>query len=312
MTLIQLEYIIAVDTYKSFVMAAEKCFVTQPTLSMQIQKLEASLGVRIFDRSKQPIIPTDIGKAIINQARMVLKESDKIKELIIETKDEAGGEIKIGIIPTLAPYILPRVLGSFMEKYPKMKLQIWESTTKKIIQELKLGLLDCGIVSTPLDDPELIENPLFYETFVAYISKNSTLKEKNTVNVSDLLNEKLWLLNEGHCMRNQVLNICQKKRLMHPESTLQYNTGSVETLKRMVDTNSGVTILPELSILEFGEDQLERVRYFRSPEPVREISLVITKNSLKQRALSLLTKEILSAVPEKFKTNKKKDLIHID
>lgn len=312
MTLVQLEYIVAVDTYKSFVMAAEKCFVTQPTLSMQIQKLEASLGVRIFDRSKQPILPTDIGKAIINQARIVLKESDKIKELIIETKDELGGEIKIGIIPTLAPYLLPRVLGSFMEKYPKMKLQVWESTTMKVIQELKLGLLDCGILSTPLDDQELIEHPLFYENFVAYISKNSPLKEKNMVNVSDLLNEKLWLLNEGHCMRNQVLNICQKKRLMHPEETLQYNTGSVETLKRMVDTNSGVTILPELSILEFGEDQLERVRYFKSPEPVREISLVITKNSLKQRAIALLTKEILSVVPEKFKTNKKKDLIHID
>src|SRR5690606_21093168 len=157
-----------------------------------------------------------------------------------------------------------------------------------------------------------IEQHLFYENFVAYISKESSLNNKTAVSSSDLLNEKLWLLNEGHCMRNQVLNICQKKRLMHPEATLQYNTGSVETLKRMVDTNSGVTILPELSILEFGEDQFERVRYFKSPEPVREISLVVTKNSLKQRAISMLTKEILSAVPEKFKTNRKKDLIHID
>jgi len=311
MTLVQLEYIIAVDTYKSFVMAAEKCFVTQPTLSMQIQKLEASLGIRIFDRSKQPILPTDIGRAIINQARIVIKESDKISELINETRDELGGEIRIGVIPTLAPYILPRILGSFMEKYPKMKLQIWESTTKKVIQELKLGLLDCGILSTPLSDDELIEHPLFYENFVAYISKDSTLKHKNTVNAADLLDEKLWLLNEGHCMRNQVLNICQKKKLMYPEETLQYNTGSVETLKRMVDTNSGVTILPELSILEFGEDQMERVRYFKSPEPVREISLVTTKNFLKQRAIAMLSKEILSAVPEKFKTNKKKDLVQI-
>jgi len=312
MTLVQLEYIIAVDTYKSFVMAAEKCFVTQPTLSMQIQKLEASLGIRIFDRSKQPVLPTDIGRAIINQARIVIKESDKIKELITETKDELGGEIRIGVIPTLAPYILPKILGSFMEKYPKIKLQIWESTTKKVIQELKVGLLDCGILSTPLGDDELIEHPLFYENFVAYISKDSSLNNKNLVSAADLLNEKLWLLNEGHCMRNQVLNICMKKRLMHPEETLQYNTGSVETLKRMVDMNSGVTILPELSILEFGESQLERVRYFKSPEPVREISLVTTKNFLKKRAISLLSKEILSAVPEKFKSNKKRDLVQID
>jgi len=312
MTLVQLEYIIAVDTYKSFVMAAEKCFVTQPTLSMQIQKLEASLGIRIFDRSKQPVLPTELGRAIINQARIVIKESDKIKELITETKDELGGEIKIGVIPTLAPYILPKILGSFMEKYPKIKLQIWESTTKKVVQELKVGLLDCGILSTPLGDDELIEHPLFYENFVAYISKDSSLNNKSLVSAADLLNEKLWLLNEGHCMRNQVLNICMKKRLMHPEETLQYNTGSVETLKRMVDMNSGVTILPELSILEFGESQLERVRYFKSPEPVREISLVTTKNFLKKRAISLLSKEILSAVPEKFKSNKKRDLVQID
>ncbi|MFB5945631.1 hydrogen peroxide-inducible genes activator [Albibacterium profundi] len=312
MTLVQLEYIIAVDTYKSFVLAAEKSFVTQPTLSMQIQKLEKSLGVRIFDRSKQPIVPTDIGAVVINQARNVLKERDKIKELISETQDELGGEIRIGVIPTLAPYLLPKILGTFMEKYPKMKLQIWESTTTKVIQELKLGLLDCGILSTPLDDNELSENPLFYESFVAYISSDSNLNNTVTVNAADLLEEKLWLLNEGHCMRNQVLNICHKKRMLNPEQTLEYNTGSVETLKRMVDMNSGVTILPELSILDFGEDDLEHVRYFKSPEPVREISLVTTKNSLKKKAISFLKDEILSVVPEKFKSSKRKELMSID
>lgn len=312
MTLIQLEYIIAVDTYKSFVLAAEKSFVTQPTLSMQIQKLEKSLGARIFDRSKQPIVPTDIGAVIISQARNVLKERDKIKELISETQDELGGEIKIGVIPTLAPYLLPKILGSFMDKYPKMKLQIWESTTTKVINELKLGLLDCGILSTPLDDNELIENPLFYENFVAYISKESALSKMVTVSAADLLNEKLWLLNEGHCMRNQVLNICHKKRILDPEQTLEYNTGSVETLKRMVDMNSGVTILPELSILDFDEDELESVRYFKSPEPVREISLVTTKNFLKKKAISFLTKEILAVVPDKFKSSKRKELMRVD
>src|SRR5690606_17310275 len=296
----------------SFVLAAEKSFVTQPTLSMQIQKLEKSLGARIFDRSKQPVVATDIGAVIINQARNVLKERDKIKELISETQDELGGEIRIGVIPTLAPYLLPKILGTFMEKYPKMKLHIWESTTTKVINELKLGLLDCGILSTPLDDSELIESPLFYESFVAYISADSTLSKSKTVDAADLLNERLWLLNEGHCMRNQVLNICQKRRMLNPEQTLEYNTGSVETLKRMVDMNSGVTILPELSIMDFNEDDLENVRYFKSPEPVREISLVTTQNFLKKKAISFLTKEILAVVPDKFKSSKRKELMMID
>lgn len=312
MTLVQLEYIIAVDTYKSFVLAAEKSFVTQPTLSMQIQKLEKSLGVRIFDRSKQPVVATDIGAAVISQARNVLKERDKIKELISDTQDEQGGEIRIGVIPTLAPYLLPKILGSFMQKYPKVKLQVWESTTNKVINELKLGLLDCGILSTPLDDNELIENPLFYESFVAYISKDSSLSNMTTVTATDLLNEKLWLLNEGHCMRNQVLNICQRKRMLDPEQTLEYNTGSVETLKRMVDMNSGVTILPELSILDFLEEDLENVRYFKSPEPVREISLVTTRNFLKKKAISFLTNEILAAIPDKFKSSRRKELMKVD
>jgi len=173
MTLVQLEYIIAVDTYKSFVMAAEKCFVTQPTLSMQIQKLEASLGVRIFDRSKQPILPTDIGKTIINQARIVLKESDKIKELIIETKDELGGEIRIGIIPTLAPYLLPLFIQKFNKRFPEVKLVVQEALTTQIVQLLREGLLDTGIVVTPLNEKGIHEQVLFYEELLVYASKNN-------------------------------------------------------------------------------------------------------------------------------------------
>ncbi|WP_313259294.1 hydrogen peroxide-inducible genes activator [Sphingobacterium sp.] len=309
MTLVQLEYIIAVDTYRSFVAAAEKCFVTQPTLSMQIQKLEESLGVKIFDRSRQPVVPTEIGEKIIDQARTVLTESKKISEILQAERGELAGDLKIGVIPTVAPYLLPNVISNFMKKYNKLKLQIWEYTTEQIIQELKIGTLDCGILSTPLHDPGIQEIPLFYETFVAYVSDRSSVYEKKMINVEDISSEKLWLLNEGHCMRGQVLNICNFKHNQSKEGTFDYNTGSVETLKRMVDLNGGLTILPEMSIFNYDEDQLAHVRYFRNPEPVREISLVTPQNYVKKHAINMLKNEILNIVPEKFKTKRKKEVM---
>jgi len=312
MTLIQLEYIIAVDTYGSFVAAAEKCFVTQPTLSMQIQKLEESIGARIFDRTRQPIVPTEVGTEIIRQARIVLTESRKIHELVQMKKGELEGEFRIGVIPTIAPYLLPRMLASFMKRFPKLQLQIWEYTTETIVRELKAGLLDCGILSTPIYDAALVERPLFYEPFVAYVSANSPMVSKKEVTSDDVLSDKLWLLTEGHCMRGQVLNICQRKRNMEREGAFEYNTGSVETLKRMVDSNAGATILPALSIDDFDEDQLARVRYFKSPEPVREISLVTTHSFLKKPAIDGLEEEILAVVPKRYRSKKEKDVMGID
>ncbi|GAA4512349.1 hydrogen peroxide-inducible genes activator [Sphingobacterium thermophilum] len=312
MTLVQLEYIVAVDTYRSFVAAAEKCYVTQPTLSMQIQKLEESLGVKIFDRSRQPIVPTEIGMKIIEQARVVLMESKKIQEILLEKKGELEGELRIGVIPTVAPYLLPDVITAFLNKYPKVKLQIWEYTTERIVQELKQGILDCGILSTPLGDNNIMETPLFYEPFVAYVSDQSALYQKKVLSTDDIAQEKLWLLNEGHCMRGQVLNICNFKHNYGLDGTFDYNTGSVETLKRMVDINSGVTILPEMSIMNYDEDQLAHVRYFKAPEPVREISLVTTQNYVKKQAVNTLKNEILAIVPEKFKSKKKKEVMGFD
>lgn len=309
MTLVQLEYIVAVDTYRSFVAAAEKCFVTQPTLSMQIQKLEEALGVKIFDRSRQPVIPTEVGLKIIEQARVVLTESKKINEILQEKKGELEGELKVGVIPTVAPYLLPDVITAFLKKYPKVKLQIWEYTTERIVQDLKQGQLDCGILSTPLTDSQIVETPIFYETFVAYISEKSKLFDKKVLSADDISEEKLWLLNEGHCMRGQVLNICNYKHNYGLEGTFEYNTGSVETLKRMVDINSGITILPEMSIMNYNEDELARVRFFKAPEPVREISVVTTQNFVKKQAVNTLINEILAIVPERFKSKKKKEVM---
>lgn len=310
MTLVQLEYIVAVDTYRSFVSAADKCFVTQPTLSMQVQKLEEFLNVKIFDRSKQPIIPTEIGAQIIDQARIVLQENKKIKEIISSQQQDVIGELKIGIIPTIAPYLLPEVIASMLKKYPELKLLIWEYTTEDIIHHLKTGIIDCGILATPLVDTNITETPLYYENFVSYISKNSKLYKKKAIDADDLEDENIWLLNEGHCMRTQVLNICRSTKNNRLQS-LTYNTGSVETLIRMVDVNDGATLLPELALSDLTIKQLNKVRYFKSPEPVREISLVTHKNFIKKRMLNALREEILAIIPKTMKQRKKKDVIGI-
>ncbi|MEO3403071.1 LysR substrate-binding domain-containing protein [Mucilaginibacter sp. CAU 1740] len=311
MTITQLEYIVAVDTYRSFVAAADKCFVTQPTLSMQVQKLEDNLGVKIFDRSKQPVVPTEIGIEIINQARIMLSESEKIKEIITDRQKELSGELRVGIIPTVAPYILPKIIHGFIEKYPQVKLVVWEQTTEEIIQQLKLGMLDCGILSTPLHETSLTEIPVFYENFVAYVSKNSKLSKKKNIVPDDIDMEEIWILNEGHCMREQVLNICQRRKSTRGFQHFEYNTGSVETLKRMVDQNNGATILPELALSELTEKQLDKVRHFRSPEPAREVSIVIQRNFLKRRMIEALKNEILEFVPKRMKSKKKKEVMDI-
>lgn len=310
MTLVQLEYIVAVDTYRSFVGAAEKCFVTQPTLSMQVQKLEEMLNVKIFDRSKQPVVPTEIGAQVIAQARIILQESHKIKEIINSQQQDIVGELRIGIIPTVAPYLLPQVISTMMEKYPDLKLLIWEYTTEDIIHHLKTGVLDCGIMATPFGDPATEELPLYYESFVTYISKNSKLFKKKNIDPDDLEEENIWLLNEGHCMRSQVLNICRTTKDNRLQG-LTYHTGSVETLIRMVDRNDGATLVPELALAELTNKQLGKVRSFKSPEPVREISLVTHKNFIKKRMLNAFREEILAVIPKTMKQRKKKDVIGI-
>ena len=309
MTLVQLEYIVAVDTYRNFVTAAESCFVTQPTLSMQIQKLEDNLGVKIFDRSRQPVVPTEIGQQVIAQARVILDGSKQLKELIKAFNNELSGELRIGVIPTVAPYLLPKIIPGFTKNYPNVQLMIWEYTTEQIIQNLKVGLLDCGILATPLDENILNEIPLFYESFVVYVSSSSSLIKKKEVKSVDIDFDELWLLNEGHCMRNQVMNICHKKKAGPGNKQFEYNTGSVETLKRMVDLNNGITILPELSLTDLNEEQLSRVRNFDSPVPVREISIVTHRNFLKRGVIKALEKEILDIIPEEMLQKSKKEVL---
>ena len=273
---------------------------------MQVQKLENTLGVKIFDRSKQPVSPTEIGIEIITQARTLLAESEKIKEIITDRQKELSGELKVAIIPTVSPYILPKILHGFVEKYPQVKLIVWEQTTESIIQQLKNGTIDCGILSTPLHETTLKEIPVFYENFVAYVSKNSKLSKKKNISPEDIDMEEIWVLNEGHCMREQVLNICQRRKSTKGFQHFEYNTGSVETLKRMVDQNNGATILPELALADLNDKQLDKVRYFRSPEPAREVSIVVQNNYLKRRMIDALKNEIMELVPKRMRSKTEK------
>lgn len=311
MTITQLEYIIAVDTYRHFSEAAAQCFITQPTLSMQIQKLEEDLGVKIFDRSKQPVIPTELGEEIIRQARVILHEVKMMDQLIKDRQGLLQGELRVGIIPTLAPYLLPLFLQAFLHKYPDIKMKVKEMTTDHIIEKLKSGRIDAGLLVTPLQDTSIMEYPLFYEEMVAYVSKNNAAYKKNYVLADDIDLGELWLLEEGHCFRNQVMNLCELKKQSKEAGHFEYESGSIETLRKMVEMNKGITILPEMATFDFSVKQQNMVRHFKSPAPVREVSLVTHRNYVKKKLVDVLKAEVLASLPEKITLNKKNNLVRI-
>jgi len=306
MTIIQLEYAVSLATYKSFVAAAEKCFVTQPTLSLQIQKLEEELGVKIFDRSKHPIEVTAMGKIIIEQVRKALEEFERIHELIQQHQNTLSGVFRLAVIPTVAPNILPALLESYSKSFPDIRMEVSEMETDRIIKALRNNEIDAGLLSTPLEEKDIKEYPLFYEPFVAYFRDNDPVLKKRTISPDDVDLEKIWLLNEGHCMRNQVLDLCSDQvQKLQTKRPYRYQSGNVETLRRMVDKNGGVTILPELAISDFDEDRIEKVRYFDDPEPVREISLVTNDHFVHYNILQSIMDEVLKLVPEKMRVQKK-------
>ena len=312
MNLQQLEYIIAVDKLKNFVKAAETCFVTQATLSMMVKKLEEELNVKIFDRSKQPVKTTEIGEKVIAQARKVISESKQLKDLIQEEKGIISGELKIGIIPTLAPYLLPLFLKQFVKSYPLIKLNLHEYTTDVIIQKLKTGELDAGILATPLNDSSINEQVLFYEKYFLYVNNQEKGFDKKYVLPKDIDVDRLWLLEEGHCMRSQILNFCELKKKHEHEEHFHYAAGSIETLRNMVDTNFGITIVPELSTLNFNLGQRKKLKVFKQPVPVREISVITHREFIKARLVDVLKQSILSVIPEEMKTVKQVNILQFD
>lgn len=311
MTLVQLEYVVALDRFRHFALAASKCFVTQPTLSMQIHKLEQELGFKIFDRSKQPVMPTEAGLEIIEHAKRILAEKDAMNEMLQTKKGVLSGELKIGIIPTLAPYLLPLFAQQFINKYRSVKLIVNEMMTDLIVSRLREGAIDAGILVTPLQEYGIKEHLLFYEELLVYVSKKNHDFKKHYVLAQDIDPQKLWLLEEGHCFRSQIMNLCELQKASKAGHSLEYEAGSIETLRRMVELSDGITILPELASRELSTRQQAQLRQFKRPAPMREVSLVVHRDFVKRRLVELLQKEIIAAVPEKIKKNKAANVLPI-
>ena len=311
MTLVQLEYVIALDRYRHFASAAANCYVTQPTLSMQIHKLEQELGIKIFDRSKQPVIPTEAGLEIIEQAKKIIAEQEQMHEMVHTKKGILSGELKIGIIPTLAPYLLPLFAQQFTQKYPNVKLIVNEMMTDLMVNRLREGSIDAGILVTPLQEYGIKEDVLFYEELLVYVSKKNEDFKKNYVLAQDIDPNKLWLLEEGHCFRSQIMNLCELKKASKEGHLFEYEAGSIETLRRMVELTDGITILPELATMDLNAKQQLQLRRFKRPAPMREVSLVVHRDFVKKRLIEILKKEIIAAVPDKIKKNKNSNVLPV-
>jgi LysR family hydrogen peroxide-inducible transcriptional activator len=275
--------------------------VTQPTLTLQVQKLEDEMGTLIFDRSRHPIAPTPTGEMIIAKARQILRESKQLKELVNLEKDTMSGSFRLAVIPTIAPYLMPLFLKDFTSKFPDTHLQIKEMESEEIIQALKNDFLDIGIMATPLEESTLREIPMYNEPFLIYSSENHSLYQKSHLKPENLPMRGLWLLNQGHCFRNQVLNICEEKK--NETSSFSYESGSIETLKNMVRSNMGYTLVPELSVID--ELNSPKIQRFESPEPVREISLVVHNSFTKETLIEKIRESILPNIPANFQKGKR-------
>jgi LysR family hydrogen peroxide-inducible transcriptional activator len=309
-SLTQLEYLVAVDQHRHFGKAANACNISQPTLSMQLQKLEDEYGITLFDRSKQPVVPTPEGIPVIEQAKIVLREVGKLGYLAKNESREPSGEFKLGLIPTLAPYLLPLFLGSFAETYPKVRLIIEEMTTENIILALGQDRLDAGLLATPLGVSSLREKPLFYEPFYLYVSPSHPLyKAKSSIKEEDLDGKDVWLLNEGHCLRDQVLRVCSLKSGPGVFTNVQFESGNLETLIHLVTHGHGYTFLPYLAMQTLRDPTRKRlIRSFSAPAPSREISLVYHRDQYKQAVLSALSEEILRHLPKELPLQKTKKI----
>lgn len=297
MTITQLYYVLAVAEHKNFTLAAEKCYVTQPTLSMQIQKLEEELDVQIFDRGKKPIQLTEVGQKIVSQAKNIVSESDRIKDIVDQQKGFIGGEFKIGIIPTIMPTLLPMFMSNFINKYPKVNLIVEERTTEEIIRMLKNGQLDAAIAATPLEEETIKEIVLYYEPFVAYVPESYPAYQKKDFGVEDLEEnlDNILLLQDGHCFTNNVLNICKATVLPH-DNHFQIESGSFETMIKLADEGLGMTLLPYLNTLDMSDKANKKLRHFKDPRPSREVSLIYSKKELKLHIIEALRSTIAGVI----------------
>jgi LysR family hydrogen peroxide-inducible transcriptional activator len=313
MTITQLEYIIAVHNFGSFSEAATKCLVTQPTLSMQIQKLESELDVLIFKRDKLPINPTDIGSKIIEQAKHIIKEKEKLN-LIIQTENgEFVGSFKVAIIPTISSYLLPLFLSNFTKKYPNIELIINEVTTIEVISGLEKGYFDIGIIALRSSVDKLVTESLYYEPFVAFVPSDHKLMNKSKIKQDDLNVSDFLLLKEGHCLRDQALSICKtsENHWVEKNNKVIFESGNLETLIKLVEQKFGMTLLPYLATKYIKERKKNnQLKEFGDPVPKREVGFIYSNTFIKKHFLTAIKEEILKVIPEEFKQNKKGLVIH--
>jgi LysR family hydrogen peroxide-inducible transcriptional activator len=308
-TLTQLEYIVAVDTYRHFGRAAEACFITQPTLSMQIKKLEEDLEIIIFDRSKQPLIPTDVGQRIIDQARVVLKQTEELNNIVKDHKNQVTGLLRIGIIPTLAPYLLPIFIGKYKKKYPNILIKVVEQTTENIVNLLNRDLIDVGILVTPLKEDKILEKPVFYEEMLIYVNPEHKLYRQKNITIRDIATPEIWLLSDGHCFRDQVVNLCSFLGTTDSKLPFHFEAGSLETLMNIVDREGGITLIPELAKYVMAEKRLSNVRSFTNMHPLREVSLVYSRHFAKHKLINLLWREIKEDIPAELQDDKRGTIV---
>ncbi len=287
MTITQLHYVLAVAEHANFTNAAEKCFVTQPTLSMQVQKLEEELDVQIFDRSKKPIKLTEVGEKIVKQAKIIINETNRVKDIVEHQKGFIGGTFSIGVIPTVMPTLLPMFLKAFTKKYPKVKLKIEELSTKDIIKKINSGHLDAAIAATPLETDFIKERVIYYEPFVGYVPNGHALYDKQKLEISDLDINEILLLEDGHCFRDGVINICNANRSINFDN-FQLQSGSIEMLVKLANEGLGMTLLPYLHTLDLKASEQDNLTFFEEPHPSREVSLIYNKNELKLHIIDAL------------------------
>jgi len=294
MTITQLQYVLAVAEYQNFTLAAEKSFVTQPTLSMQVQKLEDELDILLFDRSKKPIAVTEVGKKIVAQAKNIVNEANRIKDIVDQEKGFIGGDFTLGIIPTVMPTLLPMFLKTFIKKYPKVNLIIKEQSTENLIRNIQDGHLDAAIAATPLEIEFIKERPLYYEPFVGYVPKNHRLGKAVKLKPEDLDISDVLLLRDGHCFRDGVINLCKAPRDFENEH-FSLQSGSFETLVNLADEDLGMTLLPYLNTLELDDKKSKNLRFFENPSPAREVSLIYHKSELKIQITEAL-RDVISGI----------------
>lgn len=302
MTLAQLEYVVALSVHGHFGRAAEACGITQPTLSLMIQKLEEELEVSLFDRSSHPIQATEIGADVISKSKGILRSVMKLQSSVIDKKLEIVGDLNVAIIPTVAPYILPTFFKIFAKDCKNIKLNVFEQPTEVIIKKLLSGEIDMGILATPLNNPDLFEVPIYYEKFLVYVSKNEPLYTEKVLDPLKLPADRLWLLEEGHCLRGQIFNFCGiRQTRFFQDSTVNhpyYNANNIATLISVIDANGGYTIIPELHKPLLNKEQNKNIRCFITPEPVREVSLVIRHDFVKEGVLNLVAETLKKIIPE--------------